>query len=72
MKAVILTLLLLSGCTSIPNGVSMTEAEAKECRSQGCSVWTEKELTGLMRYMFGEGVKAGARSKTEKSIGHES
>lgn len=50
----------------------MTEAEAKECQAQGCSVWTEKELMGLMRYIFGEGVKAGARSKTEKLIGHES
>jgi len=26
-------------------------------------VWTEKELAGLMRYIFGEGVKAGLNSR---------
>ena len=51
--------LLLTGCTVIPEGVSMTEAEAKECKEFGCAVWSEREFNEAMRYIFGEGVKAG-------------
>jgi len=51
--------LLLTGCTVIPEGVKMTEAEAKECKEFGCAVWSEREFNEAMRYIFGEGVKAG-------------
>lgn len=36
--------LLLAGCAS---GVHMTQEEAKNCRDEGCSVWTDAELQQL-------------------------
>jgi len=51
--------LLLTGCTVIPEGVSMTEAEIKECKEFGCAVWTQQDFDSVLRYVFGEGVKAG-------------
>lgn len=36
--------LLLAGCAS---GIRMTDEEAKACRDQGCSVWTDAELQEL-------------------------
>ena len=51
--------LLLTGCTTLPEGVKMTETEIKECKEVGCAVWTEQDFNAVMRYVFGEGVKAG-------------
>jgi len=41
----------------------MTEAEAKECKGFGCAVWSEREFNEAMRYIFGEGVKAGLNAR---------
>ena len=41
----------------------MTEAEAKECKEFGCAVWTEQDFNAVMRYIFGEGVKAGLNAR---------
>lgn len=60
MKAAILAV-LLSGCASIP-GIELTEAEAKACKAEGCTVWTLKELTGMARRFFREGYQAGVKS----------
>lgn len=51
-------LLLLAGCAS---GVQINDDEAKACRTEGCSVWTEKELRGLVRKAFTEGWNAGVK-----------
>ena len=59
MKTVLLSVLLLTGCTTLPEGVKMTEAEAKECKEFGCAVWTQQDFDSVLRYVFGEGVKAG-------------
>ena len=55
--------LLLTGCTSMPEGVRMSEAEIKECKEQGCAVWTQQDFDSVLRYIFGEGVKAGINSR---------
>ena len=55
--------LLLTGCTVIPEGVKMSEAEIKECKEFGCAVWSEREFNAAMRYVFGEGVKAGLNAR---------
>lgn len=57
-----LAALVLAGCASLPAGVDMSEAEAKACKEQGCTVWTMQELHGLVRRIFGEGYKAGVNS----------
>lgn len=54
--------LVLAGCASLPAGIEMSEAEAKACKEQGCTVWTTQELTGLACKFFGEGYKAGVQS----------
>ncbi len=60
MKTALIAL-LLTGCASF-EGVTMTEAEAKACKEQGCTVWTVQELTGMARRFFQEGYKAGVKS----------
>lgn len=57
-----LFVLALAGCASLPAGIEMSEAEAKACKEQGCSVWTMQELQGLARKFFGEGYQAGVKS----------
>ena len=59
----LLAALLLTGCTVIPEGVRMSEAEIKECKEFGCAVWSEREFNAVLRYVFGEGVKAGLNAK---------
>ncbi len=44
--------LLLTGCTSMPEGVRMSEAEIKECKEFGCAVWSEREFNAAIRYVF--------------------
>ena len=59
----LLAALLLTGCTVIPEGVRMSEAEIKECKEFGCAVWSERKFNEAMRYIFGEGVKAGLNAR---------
>jgi len=63
MKTVLLSVLLLTGCTTLPEGVKMTETEIKECKEFGCAVWTQQDFNAVLRYVFGEGVKAGLNAK---------
>ena len=64
MKTVLLCVGFLAGCASVPDGVEMTEAEAKACKEQGCSVWTVQELQGMARRFFGEGYRAAIGQKS--------
>jgi hypothetical protein len=55
----LLALALLSGCAT---GVQMTAEEAAACKAEGCSVWTERELRGLIGEAFKQGYVAGVKS----------
>ena len=60
MKALIFVV-LLSGCANI-KGVVISEGERHACEMQGCTVWTESELTGVARKFWREGYQAGVKS----------
>lgn len=62
MKAMFLTLALLSGCASLPAGVKMTDAERAACEAEGCSVWTMAELRKLIGAAMAKGYQAGKGS----------
>ena len=61
MKAAVLLVLLIAGCSSI-KGVTITEDERKACEVATCTVWTLEELEGLARAMFRRGYEAGFKS----------
>ena len=64
MKAFSAILVLLAGCTSLPEGVAMTDDERKACTAtQDCTVWTVAELQKLIRAAISRGVEAGKRLK---------
>ena len=56
------TLLLLSGCASLPPGVEMTDDERAACEAQGCTVWTMDELRKLIGMAMRKGYEAGKKS----------
>ncbi len=63
MKKLLLTsVLMLSGCASLPPGVQMTDAERAACESQACSVWTVDELRKLISISIKKGYEAGKGS----------
>jgi starvation-inducible outer membrane lipoprotein len=62
MKVALLCVLLLAGCASIPEGIKMTGDEAKACAAQGCTVWTDAELSRLARKFWHDGFQAGVKS----------
>ena len=63
MKKLLLTsVLMLSGCASLPPGVEMTDAERAACAESGCSVWTRAELEQLVRAAMLKGYQAGKGS----------
>ena len=62
MKVTILTLVLLSGCASLPDGVQMTDAERAACAENGCSVWTVDELRKPISISIQRGYDAGKKS----------
>ena len=61
MKPLLILVVLLAGCASIP-GVHISDEERKACEASGCTVWTFEELQSLARRFFGEGLKAGKAS----------
>lgn len=64
MKAVLFSILLLSGCASTIPGVKISESEREACAaSQDCTVWTKQELTN-----FANQVIRWYRSQYEKEI----
>lgn len=52
-------LALLAGCAT---GIKMTDQEAAACRAEGCTVWTDAELQGLVLNALRQGYQQGARS----------
>ena len=56
------TLLLLSGCASLPPGVEMTDDERAACEAQGCTVWTMDELRKLIGMAMRKEYEAGKKS----------
>lgn len=58
MKAALLAL-LLAGCASMPEGVTMTEADKATCKKESCTVWSEKELNALIMLAIEQGYKKG-------------
>jgi hypothetical protein len=61
MKSVIL-MLMLTGCSSTPTGVHMTDAERAACEQHTCSVWTLVELRRLIGIALKQGYEAGRKS----------
>lgn len=61
MKAAFLAL-LLTGCASLPPGITMSDDESKACKASGCSVWTDEELKALGQVIFRKGYEAGRKS----------
>lgn len=61
MRKLLIPVLLfaLSGCASMP-GVIVKDGEAEACKAEGCTVWTERELTDLIRRAFTEGYQRGS------------
>ena len=56
-KLVVLTLVvLLSGCAT---GIVMTDEEAATCKTDGCTVWTDKGLDGLAKKFWIDGAQKG-------------
>ena len=63
MKKLLLTsVLMLSGCASLPPGLQMTDEERVSCEAEGCSVWTMAELRKLISVAFSKGYTAGKGS----------
>lgn len=62
MKSLLLSLCLV-GCTSMPAGVTMTDEERAACARDGCSVWTESELQGLVRAAAQKGYDYAKQSR---------
>lgn len=59
MKFALLVLLLLSGCAT---GIKMTEEEAKVCKAETCTAWTEKQLNYMAHWFWRSGFMAGKGS----------
>lgn len=47
--------LLLTGCAS---GIKVSPDEAATCRKEGCSVWTDAELSELIKRAYIKGQKS--------------
>jgi starvation-inducible outer membrane lipoprotein len=62
MKTALLLSIVLAGCSSIPQGIKINEEEIKACKSEGCTVWTDAELTRMARKFWSEGYSAGLKS----------
>lgn len=58
MKAAVLLIGLLAGCAS---GIRVSDEEAVACRNEGCAVFTERELMGLVGKAMAEGYRRGWR-----------
>lgn len=59
MKKLCLAMLLiaLSGCAT---GIHMSAEEAEACKREGCSVWTDAELSRLAGFAAQKGIERGA------------
>lgn len=58
----VLPVMLLAGCASLPDYIKAEPEEIEQCKVEGCSVWTDKELQFLIDQMFKRGYIAGKRS----------
>ena len=61
-RIAIILCLLLAGCAQTPAGVQMDDDEAKACKEEGCTVWTEDELMELIRKTYRKGYQDGVKS----------
>ena len=63
MKTAVLAIALLTGCASLPPGVTMEDADRVACeQSQDCTVWTMEELRRLVGQAMQRGYLAGRQS----------
>ena len=53
---------MLSGCAATPPGVIMSADEAKACKAETCTVWTDAELRGLIQRVFVEAFRQGGKA----------
>ena len=60
MKVLVILAALISGCAS--TGITMSAEEAQACKEEGCTVWTETELRGLMQKVFREAYRLGGKA----------
>lgn len=58
--SILFACVLLTACAT---GVTMTDEDAAACRAEGCTVWTERELTDLLQRAFGAGFRSGSQSR---------
>lgn len=63
MKTAIVFALLLTGCTSVPEGVQIDDEERAACAAQGCAVFTLDELQTLSERWYKKGFNAGKNSR---------
>lgn len=69
MKTAIAALVFLSGCASMPVGVTIKDDERQACAaSQDCTVWTLDELRKLIAIALQRGFQAGQKRKGELSL----
>lgn len=58
LSSIVVVIALLAGCASTPPGVTMSDEERAACAEQGCTVWTEAELSALAQALFMRGAAA--------------
>ena len=67
--AIVVLVLAMIGCASLPQGVAMTDDERAACAaSKDCTVWTVEELKSVAVDFFKRGFQAGQKRKGELSL----
>ena len=49
---------LIAGCASLPQGVKVHPGDLESCQTEGCTLWTERELLDLFRTGVLRGIQA--------------
>lgn len=64
MKTLLLALVLLTGCASMPAGIEASPEELEACKKDGCSAWTKDELERLFKAGYLRGFLAARRKES--------
>lgn len=60
--ALIVCTLALAGCATT-KGLQLDPGDEQECAEVGCTVWSDRQLLGLIRQAFEKGFAAGAKKE---------
>ena len=63
--ALVILVLAMIGCASLPQGVEMKDGEREACAVESCSVWTPAQLEALIHISLQTGFEAGRNSKSQ-------